>query len=96
MAIEQDDWRLVFMPESDILKASGVCAVLKNRWFAVHPEKGLIFWQPIGTRKGQLHGASPQCNLDRQVGEIVILKQYPWAELKRFDMVFQPTNPSDY
>lgn len=96
MPYAKDDWRLVFMPESEILNGKGICDVLRNRWFAVCPERGLIFWQPEGRRKGQLRGASPQCNGDEIIARRVIVPSFPWADIKRFDVVMLPVNVSDY
>ncbi|QIG70562.1 hypothetical protein PP744_gp093 [Rhizobium phage RHph_N38] len=94
--IEPDDKRLVFLPETDILKASGTCDALRNRWFAVHPDKGLIFWQVETRRQGQLRGAFPQCNSSKHITEDLITRMYPWAEVKFFDLVLVPININDY
>lgn len=96
MAYEKDDWRLVFIPEDKVLDGKGHCDVMRNRWFAVCPERGLIFWQPNGRRKGQLRGASPQCNGDHSIALRIIAPIFPWAEIKRFDVVMLPIDVSDY
>ena len=96
MPYAKDDLRLVFMPESEILNGKGICDVMRGRWFAVCPERGLIFWQPDGRRKGQLRGASPQCNGDHSIALRIISPSFPWAVIKRFDVVMLPVNVSDY
>ena len=66
--IEQDDLRLVFLKEEDIMEASGFCQIYKDRWFLVHPgTRELIFWQPDTKRRGKLIGATPQCNTSEMV-----------------------------
>lgn len=91
-----DDWRLVYMPEADIEKASGICSVMRNHWFMVHPERGLLFYQSNRRRKGQLRGASAQCNADRTVAEHLRQKLWPWAELRFYERVIVPISLGDY
>lgn len=96
MAYDQDDPRLVYMAESNVTSSKGSCDVMKNRWFAVHPERGLVFWQPNGRRKGQLVGSAPQCNSDKNIAERVVAPMFPWAEIKFFETVIVPIDVSDY
>ncbi len=97
MAIEPDDPRMVYLPEADVLKASGHCGVMRDRWFCVHPERGLIFWQPdTRKRKGSLTGASPQCNSNESISQSIQAKLYPWAEVKFIPMVIVPIDVGDY
>lgn len=96
MSYDQDDPRIVYMPEAEITKAYGHCDVMRNRWFAVHPERGLVFWQIIRSRKGKLQGAAPQCNGDKSIADRIIAPSFPWAEVKFFETVIVPINVSDY
>lgn len=91
-----DDWRLVYMPETDIEKASGICNVMRDRWFMVHPERGLLFYQSNRRRKGQLRGASAQCNTDKAVVERLRQELWPWAELRFYERVIVPIDLGDY
>lgn len=96
-AIAQDDLRLVFMKEEDILNAIGFCQILKDRWFVIHPgTRELIFWQPEVKRRGKLIGASPQCNSSENTAKYIRDKMFPWAELKFFERVACPIDPKDY
>jgi len=96
MTLDQDDWRLVYMLENEITEARGIVNIMTNRWFAVHPKRGLVFYQPQGgSRKGKFAGASPQCNGDERIARH-IAKTMPWAEIKFFDAVHVPIDPSDY
>jgi hypothetical protein len=94
--IQPDDDRLVYLPEGDTLSATGMAQVLRDRWFSVHPERGLIFWQCEKRRKGQLRGASPQCNGSEAIARDLAARMYPWAETKFFPLVLVPINVSDY
>lgn len=95
--IAQDDLRLVFMKEEDVLNATGFCQIIRDRWFLVHPgTRELIFWQPVVKRRGKLIGASPQCNSSKSVAEKVKEQMFPWAEIKFFERVACPIDPKDY
>ena len=96
-AISQSDPRLVYMKRDEVMKATGFCNILADRWFVVHPETGdLIFWQSIKKREGKLEGASPQCNTSKTVAEYIHSKMFPWAKLEFFERVAQPIELKDY
>jgi hypothetical protein len=95
--IEQDDPRLVFMKEEDVLNATGFCQIIKDRWFVVHPEtRSLVFYQSETKRRGKLVGASPQCNASENTAKYIKDKMFPWAELKFFERVACPIDLKDY
>lgn len=96
MALADDDDRIVYMAEADVLAASGMCQALRNCWFSVHPERGLVFWQTDRRRKGRLTGAAPQCNSDESTSRALTERLYPWAEVKRFALVLLPIDLGDY
>ena len=92
--IASDDPRYVFMPESEILNASGLTNIIRDHWWSVHPEKGLRFWQSVRGRQGQLIGASPQCNANREIVERVL--RHECDEIKQIPLVIVPIKISDY
>lgn len=95
--ISQDDPRLVYMKQDEILNSKGFCNILADRWFVVHPETGdLIFWQSIKKREGKLEGASPQCNSSKNVAEYIHSRMFPWAKIEFFERVAQPIELKDY
>lgn len=96
MTIAPDDARLVYMPESDLLAANGMVQVLRDRWFSVHPERGLVFWQDEKRRLGQITGASPQCNSHEAIARSLAATTYPWAETRFYPLVLLPINLRDY
>lgn len=96
-AISQSDHHLVYMKRGEVLKTTGFCNILVDRWFMVHPEtEDLIFWQSDPKRKGSLKGAAPQCNASKSVAELVHNRMFPWAKIAFFERVAQPIEPKDY
>lgn len=83
----EDDPRLLYMPLSETTSRSGPCHAVQNSWWAVHPERGLIFF--ARGRKSIAH-AAPQCNRDKNVAEMVIGKLYPWAQIVFVPLVVCP------
>lgn len=94
--IAPDDGRLVYLPEDMVTSANGMCQVLRDRWFSVHPERGLLFWQDERRRKGQLKGASPQCNGSEVIADTLRTQMYPWAETRFYPLVLLPIHLNDY
>lgn len=69
---------------------------IANAWWIVHPERGLVFFNPQRRRTGSLYG-SAQCN----VNEKVIRKlssdgtyRFP-HEIRFFEVVWVPVNPRE-
>lgn len=96
MPVEPDDRRLVYMKEADILAAQGACFALRNLFFAVHPQHGLVFWQTNPKRKGELQGSHPQGNHSEATARTLAGKLYPWAEIRHYPLVLWPIKISDY
>ena len=95
-AIQPDDPRLVYLPEERTLDSSGMVHVIRDSWFSVHPERGLMFWQSEKRRQGQLRGSSPQCNGVESTARALAAKLYPWAETRFVPLVLLPIHLSDY
>jgi hypothetical protein len=94
---ESTDLSLVYMKQADVMKSTGHCNIIVNKWFAVHPDTGdLMFWQPIKKRQGKLLGAAPQCNSSKFTAEIIYKKIYPWASIAFFERVAFPILAEDY
>jgi hypothetical protein len=96
MEISQDDPRLVFMPFDQVAAAKGFCNVVRDRWFVVHPERGLLFFQTDKRRIGKLLGAAAQCNANKQIATRIRDKMYPWAEVRQFALVMEPIAAGDF
>lgn len=87
-ALSENDPRLVFVPlEKAVIPPSGLIEHFKDRFWAVHPVKGLVFWD-------KRHMA-PQCNGNESIAR-TMRRMYPWAEIKFISSVFRKINPSDY
>lgn len=89
MPYDADDPRLIYMPLSDVDKATGPCELVRDAWWLVHPERGLVFWTRT-PRKG-LRGASPQCNQNKAVVDHVAPSLWPWAEIRQIPLVMWPS-----
>jgi len=75
--IAETDSRLSFIPV-DAESPEGEVIHRKNRWWIVHPEKGLLIWR----------GFSAQCNSDKRIAESLRDRLYPWAEVRFIPSVF--------
>jgi len=85
--LEPDNNQLAYVAiDQDVLEApNGIIQHYKDHWWAVHPEKGLIFYYK-----------SAQCNKSREIVATLVPKLYPWAEIKFFPSIFRRINISDY
>lgn len=87
--VPSDDKRLIFIPlEKAIVCPSGFVQHIKDHWWVVHPEKGLVFWDK--------KVMSPQCNSNESLTRRIWEQMYPWAEIKFIPSVFRTINPSDW
>lgn len=80
-----------FVPiEEAIIPPQGLINHLKDRWWVVHPEKGLAYY--IGANGKH---SSPQCN-----GSEATMRHYEancsWAEIRFIPSVFHKIDPQDY
>jgi hypothetical protein len=68
-------------------------------WWAVHPERGLVFWNPKG-RNGRRRApglGSPQCNTSEQISRSVCAKTIAWpVEVRLIESAWVPIRISDY
>lgn len=94
MAIDPEDSNIIYMPEDQILAASGPCLALRDRWFVTHPTRGLLFFR--SSPKHGISRASPQCHSVEGTARILMDKLYPWATLRFFPLVLKPISLSDY
>lgn len=88
--LTEDDF--VFMPEADVMKGGGICMHIKNRYWCVHPTKGLVFY-PYSRKNARVENSSPQCNSNIEVAKRLC---YSWAEVKFIESVLQPIDIQDY
>lgn len=87
--VEVDDKNISFVPFAKATDApKGFIRHIKDCWWAVHPERGLILWD------GRIK--APQFNQNRDVVESLIPRLYPWAEARFMPSVFLPADPQDY
>ena len=78
--------RFSFVPiDKAIEPPSGLIEHLKNKWWIVHPEKGVAFFE----------GKFAQCNSNEILARR-LASGYPWAEVRFLPSVFRSINPQDY
>lgn len=77
-----------YIPFDDVLKGSrhGHADVLRDRWWACHPTRGLIIFRK----------SSPQCNPNQEIALSLMMRLYPWAEVRQIPLVLLPHNCKDY
>jgi hypothetical protein len=95
-ALAEDDKRLRFMPFDVATTApAGLIEHFKDRWWCVHPDKGIIWWSrsPQSSTPGEW---SPLCNSSEACADASRLSMVPWAELRFFPSVFRRIRPQDY
>lgn len=84
--IDPDDKRLRYVPlDKATVPPPGLIEHIKDSWWSVHPERGLIFFKD-----------SPQCNQNEAVSRHISSGHYPWAEVQFIPSVFRTINPQDY
>ena len=90
--MNEDDPRLIYIPFDKIITEapSGVVKHYKDSYWITHPDKGIAIY------KTNSKFSSPQCNVDKNIVEILREKIYPWAEIKLFPSVFLPFVHADH
>jgi hypothetical protein len=86
----------IFLPVADIHKAAGIVNHIKNSWWSVHPEKGLMFFPYNYKKSKNLADAAPQCNTNEEIARRLNANLWPETEVRFFESVLQPINPRDY
>lgn len=59
----------------------GYCSIYKNKYWLIHPDGGLLFYNCFGS----LH---PQCNTDFAIADRIRSQLYHWATIEKVDTVF--------
>lgn len=92
--IEKDDPRLRFISLDKVASApSGLVWNYTNRFWAVCPERGVMFWKP---KKRWPGFGAPQCNSEESIAKSIQEKLYPWAEVKFLPSVFIKASPDEF
>ena len=84
--VEDTDKRLSFLPlEKATNPPEGIIEHIKDRWWIVHPIKGLVFFRKF----------APQCNSNEELTKSLAV-MYPWSKVQFIPSVFRRINPRDY
>jgi hypothetical protein len=67
----------------DVAQTPANGEAIANRWWAVHPEKGVAFYRIGGVL------AAPQCNPDRACAEAVVRRTLPDHVVTHLPVVFK-------
>lgn len=93
MSFERDNPMLSFVPiDEATVPPGGIINHYKDRWWAVCPERGVVFHRANKRSKS----GSPQCNGNEVIARKVIGGLYPWAEIRFIPSVFVRININDY
>lgn len=89
----------LFVPfEEASTPPSGLINHIKDRWWAVHPEKGVLFYITRNSAGREIM-RSPQCNADKRIIEPLLEKNYSFLgplEVRQIPSVFHRIRPEDY
>lgn len=104
--MDQDDPRIEYMSLEEAARPKqGMVETLIDYWWPVHPERGIMLFhydrakeqmdkdRGVVTRKWREDGAI-QANRNQDIAERVMLKLYPWAEIRQLPLIFIPRSPS--
>lgn len=84
--------KLNFVPlDIATVPPGGMIQHYKDKWWAIDPEYGLIFWEP-----GKISPGSPQCNANEDTARTLTEKVYPWAYVAFLPSVFVRLDLRDY
>jgi hypothetical protein len=93
----EDDY--VFLPvDQATTPPDGIIMHYRDYWWAVHPEKGLAFFNPRNRRGQRTHGryGAPQANPHETISRRVS-GYHPFPhEVRKIPSVFVPVNIGDY
>lgn len=92
--IPDEDWLFLPVPMALAGPSHGFVHVYSSRWWSVHPEKGLRFYNPQHRGRRTERGlGSPQCN-----GDLFIMRKLttPGDVCSYFERVFVPIRLEDW
>lgn len=95
----EDDYLFLPVEEAERPVKGGLFIHYVNGWWTVHPEKGLVFFNPTrpdGRRRHSFLGF-PQHNSDERVARRMAATHYPFpVEVRQLPSAWVQANPRDY
>lgn len=79
--------RFIYVPE-DVASTPADGTVYVNKWWSVHPEKGVSFYTHRTGRARGRDDISPQCNADESTAQILTNKIQPDCLIKQIPVVY--------
>jgi hypothetical protein len=70
-----------------------------SHWWVVHPEKGLVFYNPVNSQgRRRRRWGSPHCNRNEDLARLVHRKTITWegTEVRLIESAWVPLDISDY
>ena len=84
--IDEKDLEFIPFANAEQELDNGFYHCLRDRWWIVHPEKGLVLYR----------GHSPQCNSIEDITRRLRASFPPWAEVRFVPCALIEIDPSDY
>jgi hypothetical protein len=97
--LTEDDY--VFLPVEEAVSPSkaGHFEHRVNSWWHVHPDKGLVFYNPRNPSTGRrrhAHAGAPQCNTNERIARTVAELAPFQAEIRFFPSVWVQIDLNEY
>lgn len=77
----EDDPSITYVPLAELTTQKNGHEVLLDHFWAIHPERGAIFY--TAHRR-----FTPQCNRDKAVSDLMIGQLYPFAKCERLEAAY--------
>jgi hypothetical protein len=97
-----DDYKFLPVDETERPVTAGLFMHYVGDWWVLHPEWGLVFYNPWGTsaRQARRRHAGlgvPQHNSDQRIQILLAQDHYPFpVEVRQMASVWVPASPADY
>lgn len=85
-----------YMDVRDAQKAGGLCLVLRNRWWIMHPKHGIAFGQFVQRPDQSAAWGTPQCNASYEIASKFITPAWTGHGLVYMPVVIVPSKPSEW
>jgi hypothetical protein len=95
-AFTADHYRFLPLDEAVNPAEGGFFMHYVNKWWAVHPDKGLAFFNAPGRRRSSNGLGAAQCNTDERIARMVSANAAWPVEVRQIPSAWVPVDISDY